>query len=213
MLTKKDIARYKIRESGRRFINLTISFSLLIILLPFLAIIALLVALTSPGPVIFKQKRLGKGGKPFTLYKFRTMVHNFDQTIHKNFVAKAISKESRNQIYRIDLSPYITPVGKWLRKLSLDELPQFFNVLLGDMNIVGPRPLPIYEAEYFNEWHWQRQQCKPGITGLYQVKARGAVPFDEMVKLDIQYIKRTTLWLDLKIIFATILAVIRKTGG
>jgi len=212
-LEVRELVRYYAREKGRRFINLLISFCFLILSVPLLAFLAILVALDSPGPVIFKQKRLGKDGKVFTLYKFRSMFHRCDQSIHKQLVAQAITQSDKHVIYCLDNDPRITRVGRWLRKLSLDELPQFVNVLKGDINIVGPRPLLTYEAEYFKDWHWQRQMVKPGITGLYQVRARGAVPFDEMVRMDLEYIKNHSLWLDLKLMLETVSAIIRKTGG
>jgi len=214
LLSEYDKKRYYLREKGVIFINILFSLSILITLVPLLSIIALLIAFESPGPVLFRQKRLGKNGKAFLIYKFRSMFHNGDQSIHKNFIAQALKNPSGKPIeYRIKNDPRITRVGKWLRKLSLDELPQFLNVLKGDMNIVGPRPLLTYEAEYFQDWHWQRLIIKPGITGLYQVSARGRVPFDEMVKKDIEYIRQRTLWLDLKLILLTVRAILERTGG
>lgn len=213
-LGEYDIKRFYLREKGATFFNILFSLFILFLIVPLLAIIALLIAFDSPGPVLFRQKRLGKNGKTFSIYKFRSMFHNSDQSIHKKFVAQALKNPSGKPIeYRIKNDPRITRVGKWLRKLSLDELPQFLNVLKGDMNIVGPRPLLVYEAEYFQDWHWQRQVVKPGITGLYQVSARGNVPFDEMVKKDIEYIRQRTLWFDLKLILLTIKAIFKRTGG
>ncbi len=212
-LSVRDLKRYSIRETGSRFINLLLASCILIFITPLMAFLAILIALDSPGPVIFKQKRLGKDGRLFSLYKFRSMFHKCDQSVHKQFVAQAITQGNKHIAYRIQDDPRVTRVGHWLRKLSLDELPQFFNVLRGDINIVGPRPLLAYEAEYFKEWHWERQVVKPGITGLYQVKARGTVSFDEMVEMDLAYIKNYSLWLDIKLILGTISAITRKTGG
>lgn len=209
----EDLRRYHIREKGIRFFDLLISLCVLILTIPIMAVIAILVALDSAGPVIFKQKRLGKEGTTFTIYKFRSMFHKCDQTIHKQVVAKAIKQADKPVIYRVENDPRITRIGRWLRKFSLDELPQFFNVLKGDMHIVGPRPLLDYEGLYFKDWHWQRQAVKPGITGLYQVSVRGTAPFDDMVKLDLEYIKKLNLWLNLKLILKTIIVVIKKTGG
>ncbi len=207
------LKRYCIREKGSRLVNLLISLCILVLITPLMAFLAILILFDSPGPVIFKQKRLGRNGKPFTLYKFRSMFYRCDQSVHQRFVAQAITSSDKPLKYRIKDDPRITRVGRWLRKLSLDELPQFFNVLKGDIDTVGPRPLLDYESEYFKDWHWQRQMVKPGITGLYQVRARGTVPFDEMVRMDLEYIKNYTLWLNLRLMLETIFAVIKKTGG
>lgn len=208
-----DLKRYYLREKGSRFVDILVSICILIFVIPIMAFVAILVALDSPGPILFKQKRLGREGTTFDLFKFRSMYHNCDQQIHRQLVEKAIKQSDSTITYRVQQDPRITRVGRWLRKFSIEELPQFLNVLKGDMSVVGPRPLLDYEGEYFKEWYWQRQKVKPGLTGLYQVTARGNVSFDDMVKLDLMYIKNYNLWLNLKLIIATLIAVIKKTGG
>ncbi len=193
----------------------------IILLLPIMVIIAAVVKINSAGPVLFKQKRVGYKGKCFTFFKFRTMfVHNEDQ-LHQEYVSKLIHGE-QDQInygtkekpcYKIVDDPRITPVGRFLRKTSLDELPQFFNVLKGEMSLVGPRPPIPYEVKEYQNWHLRRiLEVKPGITGLWQVSGRSRTTFDEMVRLDIEYAKNWSLWLDMKILFKTFREVLTAQG-
>lgn len=191
--------------------------SLLILLfLPLFITIALLIKLTSKGPVFFTQKRLGVRGEPFSFIKFRSMNVNNDPSIHREFVKNLISGNhdgtvaEGGAVYKIKDDPRVTPIGKFLRKTSLDELPQFFNVLLGHMSLVGPRPPIPYEIENYNIWHFRRVlEIKPGITGYWQVAGRSTTTFDTMVRMDLQYIMRWTLWWDIKLIFKTPLAVFK----
>lgn len=197
--------------------------SLLILLLsPLMLLVAFLVATTSRGPVIFKQMRLGTGGEPFAFYKFRSMVVNMDDSIHRQFVADLIKGEidassqgeSCGPVYKIRSDPRVTWIGRIIRKTSIDELPQFFNVLKGDMSLVGPRPPIPYEAEIYQAWHLRRiLSAKPGITGLWQVQARSTVTFNEMVRLDLRYIRECSLLLDLKILLKTVGVVLRCDGA
>lgn len=187
------------------------SFCLLITLSPVFAVIALLIKFSSPGPILFRQQRSGLNGRPFTIFKFRTMVTNAEQFKHE----LASMNEMTGPVFKITNDPRITPLGKTLRKYSLDELPQLFNVLRGEMSLVGPRPLPVDEVKRFeNLSHRRRLSVKPGLTCLWQVKGRNQInDFREWVRLDLEYIDNWSLWLDLKILALTIPAVFRGTGA
>ena len=193
----------------KRVIDLLFSTLLIILTSPVMLIVTILIKLTSPGPVLFKQKRIGYDEKRFVFLKFRTMYEGVNRSTHKEFTKKWIagSVESENAddkpVYKIQDDARVTPVGKWLRKLSIDELPQLFSVFKGDMSLIGPRPGLAYEVEHYKEWHKRRMEAKPGITGLWQVSGRNLLSFDEMVKLDIYYIENWSLTLDLKIILKT----------
>ena len=189
---------------------------------PIMIIIAALIKLTSPGPIIFRQERLGLLGQPFIFMKFRSMRINCDATIHKDFVKKLIKGQTEeintgtkdNPTYKIVCDPRMTPIGDLLRKTSLDELPQFFCVLKGDMSLVGPRPPIPYECNYYQSWHCRRiLEAKPGITGHWQTSGRSTTTFDEMVRLDLQYARTWNLWLDIKILFKTFWAVFSGKGA
>lgn len=191
--------------------------ALLVLSLP-MAVIALLIKLTSKGPILFRQSRVGYRGVPFTFLKFRTMRHSNDGTVHKEFIQRFISGEMNSAgqaaVFKITDDPRITRIGKFLRKTSLDELPQFWNVLTGQMSLVGPRPPIPYEVEYYDIWHRRRVlEVKPGLTGLWQVKGRSRTTFNDMVRLDLQYAKQWSVWLDLKILFETPLAMISGDGA
>jgi lipopolysaccharide/colanic/teichoic acid biosynthesis glycosyltransferase len=197
---------------------LDIGGSLLMLLLcaPLMLAIALAVKLTSPGPVLFRQKRIGRCGVPFTFLKFRTMYEGNDVKIHQEFVTRFIKREIEPAVthYKLTSDPRITRVGELLRKTSLDEFPQFLNVLLGDMSLVGPRPPIPYELESYQVWHRRRvMNVRPGITGLWQVTGRSRVTFDDMVRLDLRYARSWSLWLDLRILLATPRAVLSGVGA
>ena len=183
---------------------------------PLMLVVAATIALTSSGPIIFRQTRLGKGGVPFTFYKFRSMVANGDDGIHRAFVAihiKGVPTDAKPE-YKLRSDPRVTPIGRLIRKTSIDELPQFFNVLKGDMSLVGPRPPIAYETAQYQPWHLRRvMTAKPGITGLWQVEGRGKVSFCEMVRMDIRYVRDCSFVLDLKLLFKTILVVLRCDGA
>jgi lipopolysaccharide/colanic/teichoic acid biosynthesis glycosyltransferase len=191
--------------------------SLLILLfLPLFVTIALLIKLTSKGPVFFTQKRIGLQGRPFSFIKFRSMKVNNDPAIHMEYVKKLISGNNaaagaqNGAVYKIKDDPRVTRVGKFLRKTSLDELPQFFNVLLGHMSLVGPRPPIPYEIENYNIWHLRRVlEIKPGITGYWQVAGRSTTTFDTMVRMDLQIVMRWSIWWDIKLILKTPFAVFK----
>jgi lipopolysaccharide/colanic/teichoic acid biosynthesis glycosyltransferase len=205
----------------KRSVDVAGSGLLLLILAPILAAIALAIKFTSPGPVIFKQQRLGQFGKKFEFLKFRTMHVNNDAGIHREYVqnfiagkADAEKTQSGPKIYKITNDPRVTPLGRFLRKTSLDELPQFWNVLRGEMSLVGPRPPVNYEFEVYDFWHRRRVlEVKPGVTGLWQVSGRSRTCFDDMVRLDLRYSQEWSLWLDLKILLATPFAVFTGDGA
>jgi exopolysaccharide biosynthesis polyprenyl glycosylphosphotransferase len=200
----------------------TIAVSLgLLILSPLLLAIAVMIKLDSPGPVIYRQQRIGANGRLFTMYKFRTMRVGADANLHQAHVTRLIQENlSLEQVSEIGQSslkmagdPRITHVGAFLRKTSLDELPQLINVLRGEMSLVGPRPDVPYAVEVYEEWYKRRFACLPGITGWWQVKGRNRVSYDEMVRMDIYYIEHVSLWLDIKILFFTPWAVISGKGA
>jgi len=206
----------------KRGMDIVGSMALLIILSPVLAAIAAAIKLTSKGPVIFKQDRLGQYGKSFACLKFRTMFVDNDPKIHReyvqNFIAGTVKEgepsETESVVYKIKDDPRITPVGRMLRRMSLDELPQFWNVMHNEMSLVGPRPPLPYEFEAYDLWHRRRVlEVKPGVTGLWQVMGRSRTSFDEMVRMDLRYCQRWSLWLDLKILLATPLAVFKGSGA
>jgi exopolysaccharide biosynthesis polyprenyl glycosylphosphotransferase len=177
----------------------------------FLGLIALFVKLTSPGPVLFRQQRSGINGRPFTLYKFRTMVTNAEQLKHE----LAAMNEMTGPVFKVTNDPRVTRIGKFLRKYSLDELPQLYNVLRGEMSLVGPRPLPVDEVKRFNDLaHRRRLSVKPGLTCLWQVSGRNNVcDFRDWVRLDLEYIDNWSLWLDTWILWRTLPAVLAGTGA
>jgi lipopolysaccharide/colanic/teichoic acid biosynthesis glycosyltransferase len=189
---------------------------------PLMLVVALLVKLTSRGPVIFKQPRLGKGGVPFTFYKFRSMVVNVDDRIHREYMANLIrgghgdppAADASTASYKMKADPRVTKIGKFIRMTSIDELPQLFNVLKGDMSMVGPRPPIPYEAAHYEPWHLRRiLATKPGITGLWQVEGRSRVTFSEMVRMDLRYVRNCSLRIDLKILVKTVAVVLRCAGA
>ncbi|MEB3209794.1 MAG: sugar transferase [Leptolyngbyaceae bacterium] len=183
---------------------------LLVLLSPILGLIALLIKLDSPGPVFFKQTRMGLKNQEFKAWKFRTMVANAEQ-LQKKLEAQ---NETDGVLFKMKADPRITRVGGFLRQYSLDELPQLFNVLFGEMSLVGPRPLPMRDIEKFSSHHFIRHEVLPGITGLWQVSGRSdIVNFEDVVRLDLSYIENWSLWLDLKILFHTVRVVLQKTGA
>jgi lipopolysaccharide/colanic/teichoic acid biosynthesis glycosyltransferase len=218
----RELNRKKISLTTKRLMDVVGSLLGLILCLPLFLMIALAIKLTSRGPVLFRQVRLGQYGKKFTFLKFRSMYINNDQRIHeeyvKRFIVGATGTEqiagNHQKVYKLTADPRITPLGAFLRNTSLDELPQFLNVLLGHMSLVGPRPPVLYEFETYDLWHRQRLLAvRPGITGLWQVDGRSRVKFDEMVRLDIRYARSWSLWLDIKILLQTPHAVVSGQGA
>jgi exopolysaccharide biosynthesis polyprenyl glycosylphosphotransferase len=191
-------------------------------LMPVMLIAALAIKVTSPGPVIFRQIRLGKNGTPFTFYKFRSMYVHMDDQIHREYTrdfinghhAKINQGDADKPFYKIKSDPRITRIGRFIRKTSIDELPQLFNVFKGDMSLVGPRPPLSYEAEKYQAWHLRRiLEVKPGITGLWQVEGRSKTGWDDTVRLDIRYIQNWSLVFDIKILLRTVKEVLRCRGA
>jgi lipopolysaccharide/colanic/teichoic acid biosynthesis glycosyltransferase len=205
----------------KRTLDIAGSISGILIFSPFFIAIPILIKLTSNGPVLFRQQRIGWLGKDFTFLKFRSMKVNCDSAIHKEYVEKLIQnrisndeQDSAGPVYKITNDPRITTLGRFLRKTSLDELPQLLNVLKGNMSLVGPRPPIPYEVAAYQSWHRRRViEVKPGITGLWQVRGRSRTTFDEMVRLDLQYISTQSFWLDLKLLLQTPLAVFNGSGA
>jgi exopolysaccharide biosynthesis polyprenyl glycosylphosphotransferase len=194
----------------KRAMDIVFSLPLVILLLPLYLIVALLIKLTSPGPVFFVQERLGLNKRRFGMIKFRTMVPDADK---KQAELEHLNEVS-GPVFKIKDDPRITPIGKFLRKTSIDELPQLFNVLNGDMSLVGPRPLPVRDYEGFDQdWHRRRFSVRPGITCLWQISGRSDISFEKWMELDMQYIDNWSLWLDLKILIGTIPAVLKGSGA
>jgi exopolysaccharide biosynthesis polyprenyl glycosylphosphotransferase len=195
--------------SAKRALDVAVSLTLLILLIPVLAVVAALVRLTSRGPAIFRQTRVGAGGRPFTCYKFRSMCvdaeNRRDKLLHLN--------EASGPVFKMRNDPRLTPIGKYLRKFSLDELPQLYNVLRGEMSLVGPRPPVPGEVVHYRPRDLCRLAIKPGLTCLWQIKGRSNIPFDRWVDLDLMYIESMSFWGDVSILVKTIPAVITGRGA
>lgn len=209
LIAVNEIQLYGFKAFVKRSSDLILGSMLLILLLPVILIISILIKLDSKGPVLFWQNRVGKNGKIFKMFKFRSMFLGSDES----YDSLKSKNEADGHIFKIKNDPRLTNVGKILRKLSLDELPQIINVLRGEMSLVGPRPPLPREVENYNEWHKKRLRILPGITGLWQVSGRSELPFEDMVKLDLLYIENWSLWLDLKILFKTIPVVLMARGA
>jgi exopolysaccharide biosynthesis polyprenyl glycosylphosphotransferase len=194
----------------KRVIDFLVASLLLLLLLPLLLVVSLIVKLNSHGPVFFFQERIGYNKRRFRIYKFRTMVPNAEKLMGQLEQLNEVA----GPVFKIKNDPRITPVGKFLRRTSIDELPQLINVIKGDMSLVGPRPLPVRDYNGFNEdWQRRRFSIRPGITCLWQVNGRSSITFDQWMKLDLQYVDEWSLWLDLKILARTIPAVLRGSGA
>jgi lipopolysaccharide/colanic/teichoic acid biosynthesis glycosyltransferase len=207
----------RLQPALKRGFDIVASALSLVALSPLFAVIALLVRLDSGGPVVFKQERLGLQRRGFTMLKFRTMYANSDDAPHREAMervangARADLPEGTQGFKSLD-DERITPVGKFLRKWNLDELPQLVNVLRGEMSLVGPRPAIEYELPLYKDWYYGRFAMRPGLTGLWQVKRSEAEDFDEMMAMDIRYVESFSFWLDIKLIATTIPAIIREKG-
>jgi len=205
-------------QAAKRLLDISGSLAALVLASPVFLAIGVAIKLTSKGPVLFRQQRVGQYGRKFSFLKFRSMYVNNDHEIHreyvKNLIAGTIDSDEGNKVFKITNDPRVTAVGRFLRKTSLDEIPQFVNVLLGDMSLVGPRPPIPYEVDAYDIWHRRRLLgVKPGITGLWQVNGRSRTTFDEMVRLDLQYAMSWSVWLDLKILLRTPRAVVAGDGA
>jgi len=206
----------------KRTLDVVGSLFALMLFAPVMLAVALAVSVGSRGPVIFRQQRVGRDGVPFTFYKFRSMVPNGNDGIHREFVAALISKAAvgapaandDSALYKIKADPRVTPVGRFIRRTSLDELPQLFNVLKGDMSLVGPRPPLPYESVQYQPWHLRRiLSVKPGITGVWQVEGRSRVGFNDMVRMDLRYIRECSLATDLSLLVRTVRVVLHCKGA
>ncbi len=216
-LTQKSVGKH-LSLAVKKCIDLLGSAIGLLMFSPIFLILAIAIKATSPGPVFFRQDRVGYNGKIFSFLKFRSMKANNDSSEHKAYITKYISDQQNAAVepgvFKLTNDSRITPIGSFIRKTSLDELPQLINVLKGDMSLVGPRPPIPYECELYDIWHRRRLlSCKPGITGLWQVVGRSRTTFDEMVRLDLKYIREWSLWLDIKILLKTPKAVLGGSGA
>ena len=206
-------------ELYKRLFDLVVVVPGLILLSPFFLLIGILIKIDSPGPAVYRQTRIGKNGRPFTFYKFRSMdVGSDKEHFHRERVTDFIRMRGKapdaDEVFtKIVDEARITRVGKWLRKGSLDELPQLFNVLKGDMSLVGPRPCLPYEWEHYQEWHKRRLSVMPGCTGMWQVSGRSIVSFDDMVVLDLYYIHNASLLMDLRLLIKTLPVMIFGDGA
>ncbi len=206
-------------ERTKRLLDIIFTLLIFVPLCVIIAIVALCIRLDSEGPVFFRQKRIGRNGVEFDMLKFRSMYVNSDDALHREAIAKYMSGQMLADSTTTDLSykqvddPRVTRVGRFLRKTSIDELPQFFNVLRGEMALVGPRPPLPYEVENYNLYHKMRLSGKPGLTGPWQVYGRSRVSFETMVEMDIAYLQRQTLREDLKLIALTVPVMIERRGG
>jgi lipopolysaccharide/colanic/teichoic acid biosynthesis glycosyltransferase len=240
-------ASYRI---AKRTLDIAVSLAVLIVLMPLLLLTVALIHATSRGPAIYRQRRVGEGGRIFTMYKFRSMYQNSDPTLHRHAYARFVrgkagdGKVDRETLAELapeaarrtevanslthrpfkrlllrvlaavsDDDPRVTPVGAILRRTSIDELPQLFNVLIGDMSLVGPRPPIPYEVRLYERHHLGRLAIRPGVTGIWQVYGRGRVPFERMVDMDLEYIASRSFWLDLRLMLLTIPTVLRTRGA
>jgi lipopolysaccharide/colanic/teichoic acid biosynthesis glycosyltransferase len=225
----KEYEFYSSRSSGagirnyrwwKSVLDRIIAFLVCVTLAPFMAIIVFVIRLDSRGRAIFKREQIGENGRKFIAFKFRTMHANNDDNEYKKYLVKYIMENAPyrigpegNPVYKVDNDPRVTRFGALLRKTNMDELPQFFNVLKGEMSLVGPRPDIPFAVAMYKDWHLKRLSVKPGITGLWQVCRRKCLPFEGMVRLDLEYIKKQSLLLDIKIIFLTAVTIFKRDGS
>jgi lipopolysaccharide/colanic/teichoic acid biosynthesis glycosyltransferase len=205
------------RSIRKRALDIVIASLVLVLGSPAWIAIALLVRLTSPGPILFRQQRLGLGGVPFTCLKFRSMHDRVSEDMHREYVVSQITAPSdavrHDSVFKLTQDPRVTGVGRLLRRTSLDEIPQFINVLRGEMSVVGPRPALEYEVEHYEPHHLKRLAARPGITGLWQVSGRNQLNYAEMVELDIQYIQTWSFGRDVSIVARTPWVMFSNSGG
>jgi lipopolysaccharide/colanic/teichoic acid biosynthesis glycosyltransferase len=201
-------------ELGKRALDVTLATFLLVMSSPVLLAVALLVRVTSPGPVLFHQTRVGRAGVPFRMLKFRTMRHECDEGVHRDYVRRMLMDhaEAQGGLFKLGDDPRVTRVGAVLRRLSIDEMPQLLNVLKGDMTLVGPRPALPFEVELFPDWAAPRYRVAPGLTGLWQVSGRNRLTMLQGLELDVQYVERAGFLVDLAILLRTVPAVFGRGG-
>lgn len=219
-LLSKAVSEPRWLAALRRAADLVFALALIILFSPLLIAVAIAVRVDSHGPALFRQRRVGYREREFTLYKFRSMRVDSDPRGHREYVTALINGESSapandgsETLYKVAVDNRITPVGRWIRRWSLDELPQLFNVLLGDMTLVGPRPAIPYEVAEYPAWYLQRFTVKPGLTGLWQVSGRSERSYEEMVRLDIEYTERRSLGVDFSILAKTPWVVLSRKGA
>ena len=203
------------RSAAKRLLDLVLAMVLSVILLPPALLIAAAIRLTSPGPALFRQDRIGRGGRPFTMLKFRSMYTGCPDEPHREYVTGLVNGEreaAQEGAYKLADDERVTAVGRWLRRTSLDELPQLINVLRGEMSLVGPRPPLPYEVEQYDSVQMRRLSAPPGITGLWQVSGRNQLSYRSMIQLDLEYIDRWSLLLDLGILARTVPVVLKNSG-
>jgi lipopolysaccharide/colanic/teichoic acid biosynthesis glycosyltransferase len=205
-------------QIAKRLLDLSLCLILAPFLIPVAVILAIIIRLDSAGPPIFVQERIGKDGRSFKFYKFRTMHHNIDRDSHRSFMKAFVNgrvefgSQQNLPVFKPDHEAHVTLVGRILRRTSLDELPQLINVIKGEMSLVGPRPNVVWEVEEYQGWHNERLEVLPGITGLAQVRGRSGILFDEIVQYDIEYLKRRGLKFDLQILWWTVISVFLGKG-
>lgn len=203
---------------AKRWLDLTVALPCLILVAPVLLAVAVMIRLTSPGPALFRQVRLGRDRRPFVLCKFRTMYSGCPDDVHREYVRKLLTDSrppdgGREGVFKLDGDARITPVGRLLRRTSIDELPQLLNVIRGDMSLVGPRPALDWEAEMFGAGYERRFAVPPGLTGLWQVSGRADLSWKESVRLDMRYVENWSFALDMQILWKTFKAVTRRSGA
>lgn len=202
---------------ARRLLDLLVAGTMIVLLSPLLIAVAIAIRLDSRGPALFRQRRVGYGEREFTIFKFRSMRCDADPGGHRDYVTALIKGKAANggrkNLYKLAVDDRITPIGRWIRRWSLDELPQLFNVISGDMSLVGPRPAIPYEVAEYPSWYLDRFAVKPGLTGLWQVSGRNERTYEEMVRLDIEYAERRSLLLDLSILARTPFTVLARRGA
>jgi lipopolysaccharide/colanic/teichoic acid biosynthesis glycosyltransferase len=219
-----DLKRQRSARLLKRVIDLLGSLCLLVLLAPVFVMVGVAIKLTSKGPILFKQTRIGQFGRPFTLLKFRSMNMDADSKVHEQYVKDLIVRGrddngkpgslKQDGLFKLCGDSRVTPLGHFIRKTSIDELPQLLHVLAGRMSLVGPRPHPPYEVECYDTWHMRRVlEARPGLTGLWQVKGRSRTTYDDMVRLDLNYIDKWSVWNDLKILLQTPWAVLMGEGA
>jgi lipopolysaccharide/colanic/teichoic acid biosynthesis glycosyltransferase len=205
-------------QVGKPLFDLVVALLLLVIMCPLLAAVAVLVRLTTPGPALFRQTRIGRDHRPFVLYKFRSMYAGSADDVHRQYVRTLLTHDQppaggQRGLFKLEDDPRITPLGRLLRKTSIDELPQLLNVIRGDMSLVGPRPALPWEAEMMDKAHGGRFGVRPGVTGLWQVSGRSSLTMRQALELDVEYARRQSMALDLKILLKTIPVVVSARGA
>lgn len=211
IISSQHPSLYGIQRDVKRIIDVVLSLIGILVFLPLMLVIAVLIKLDSPGPVLFKQKRAGLNGREFWIYKFRSMEIEAESKLH---VLKPLNEIKDGGVFKMSKDPRVTRLGRILRKTSFDELPQFFNVLLGDMSMIGPRPLASYEVSQHSPYQLKRLEVMPGLSGLWQVSGRSDIDsFTKMVELDLEYINNWSLLFDIKILFKTFFTVVMAKGS